>query len=100
MAARDIRGDHMGKNVGMHLSACGWSIRACQPTAGRLVKLANSWPTGHSAGNQPIGDQSASFGPTRSSRPAAGRRCIIFENYFLGVIFVQINKKNVLFKKN
>ena len=38
--------------------------------------------------------------PHAPSRPAAGRWCIIFENKNIGVIFMQINLKNVLFKKN
>jgi hypothetical protein len=92
----------------MHLSAC------CKPIG--TYRLAGSrsaccGPTGPDARRQaeglagdasyrPAVGRSARCGPTRPSRLAAGRRCIIFQKISSRVIFLKINKKNVLFKKN
>ena len=69
-------------------------ISSNQPTVGRQDATSPQWADrGQSASCRPTGVQSACCGPTRPSRPAAGRRYIIFEKKLPNVIFMKINKK-------
>ena len=75
-------------------------ISSSRPTVGRQDPISPQWADrGQSASCRPTGIQSACCGPTRPSRPAAGRRCIIFEFFLSSVIFMKINKKMYYLKK-
>ena len=75
-------------------------ISSSRPTVGQQDAISPQWADrGQSASCRPTGVQSACCGPTRPSRPAAGRRCIIFEIFLSSVIFMKINKKCIILKK-
>ena len=70
-------------------------ISSSRPTVGRQDPISPQWADrGQSARCRPTETQTACCGPTRPSRLAAGRRCIIFEFFLSSVIFMKINTKN------